>query len=82
VERYTLPRREVEVEAGDGINVRVKVLDTPDGPRVKPEFDDVTAVARRTGRPAHEVARDLHQRALRLVSSDGATEAVTPNKES
>ena len=82
VERYTLPRREVEVEAGDGINVRVKVLDTPDGPRVKPEFDDVTAVARRTGRPAHEVARDLHQRALRLVGSDGATQAVTPNKES
>lgn len=82
VERYTLARREVEVEAGDGINVRVKVLDAPDGPRVKPEFDDVAAVARRTGRPAHEVARDLHQRALRLVSSDGATQVVTPNKES
>jgi uncharacterized protein (TIGR00299 family) protein len=82
VERYTLPRREVEVEAGEGINVRVKVLDTPDGPRVKPEFDDVAAVARRTGRPAHEVARDLHQRALRLVGSQGATQVVTPNKES
>jgi uncharacterized protein (TIGR00299 family) protein len=82
VERYTLPRREVEVEAGDGISVRVKVLDAPDGPRVKPEFDDVAAVARRTGRPAHEVARDLHQRALRLVESDGATQGVTPNKES
>ena len=59
-----------------------RCLDAPDGPRVKPEFDDVAAVARRTGRPAHEVARDLHQRALRLVSSDGATQAVTPNKES
>jgi uncharacterized protein (DUF111 family) len=82
VERYTLPRREVEVEVGEGINVRVKVLDTPDGPRVKPEFDDVAAVARRTGRPAHEVARDLQQRALRLVGSDGATQAVTQNKES
>jgi uncharacterized protein (TIGR00299 family) protein len=82
VERHTLARREVEVEAGGGINVRVKVLDAPDGPRVKPEFDDVAAVARRTGRPAHEVARDLHQRALRLVSSDGATQVVTPNKES
>jgi uncharacterized protein (DUF111 family) len=82
VERYTLPRREVEVETGEGINVRVKVLDGPDGPRVKPEFDDVAAVARRTGRPAHEVARDLHQRALRLVGSDGATQVVTPNKES
>jgi pyridinium-3,5-bisthiocarboxylic acid mononucleotide nickel chelatase len=82
VERHTLARREVEVDAGEGINVRVKVLDAPDGPRVKPEFDDVAAVARRTGRPAHEVARDLHQRALRLVSSDGATQVVTPNKES
>ena len=82
VERYTLPRREIEVQAEEGINVRVKVLDAPDGPRVKPEFDDVAAVARRTGRPAHEVARDLHQRALRLVSPDGATQVVTPNKES
>ena len=82
VERHTLPRREVEVEAGDGISVRVKILDAPDGPRVKPEFDDVAAVALRTGRPAHEVARDLQQRALRLVSPAGATEVVTPNKES
>jgi uncharacterized protein (TIGR00299 family) protein len=82
MERYTLPRRQVEVDAGQGINVRVKVLDAPDGPRVKPEYDDVAAVAQRTGRPAHEVARDLHQRALRLVSPDGAAKAVTPNKES
>jgi uncharacterized protein (TIGR00299 family) protein len=82
VERYTLARRELELDAGDGINVRVKVLDAPGGPRVKPEYDDVAAVARRTGRPAHEVARDLHQRALRLVSPDGAAKTVTPNKES
>jgi len=82
VERYTLARRELEVDAGGGINVRVKVLDAPDGPRVKPEYEDVAAVARRTGRPAHEVARDLHQRALRLVSPDGAATAMTPNKES
>ena len=64
------------------MRVRVKVLDTPGGPRVKPEYDDVAAVARRTGRPAHEVARDLQQRALRLVRPDGATKAVTSNKES
>ena len=82
VQRYTLPRRVLEVDAGGGINVRVKVLDAPDGPRLKPEFDDVAAVARKTGRPAHEVARDLHQRALRLVGPDGAAKAVTPNKES
>jgi hypothetical protein len=82
VERYTLARHEVHVDAGDGINVRVKVLDGPDGPRVKPEYDDVAEVARRTGRPAHEVARDLHQRALRLVNPEGAAQARTPNKES
>ena len=71
-ERVTLPRREVQVDAGDGMRVRVKVLEGPDGPRVKPEYDDIAAVASRTGRPAHEVARDLHSRALRLVSPDDA----------
>jgi uncharacterized protein (TIGR00299 family) protein len=76
-ERVTLARREVEVRTADGEAVRVKVLEGPDGPRVKPEYDDVAAVARRTGRPAHEVARDLQSRALRLVSS----EPVGPNKE-
>jgi hypothetical protein len=39
-------------------------------------------VARRTGRPAHEVARDLQYRALRLVRPDGVTKALTSNKES
>ena len=69
-ERVTLARREVEVTSADGSAVRVKVLEGPDGLRVKPEYEDVAAVARRTGQPAHEVARDLHYRALRLVSSD------------
>jgi uncharacterized protein (TIGR00299 family) protein len=69
-ERVTLARREVEVTSADGSAVRVKVLEGPDGPRVKPEYEDVAAVARRTGQPAHEVARDLHNRALRLVSTD------------
>jgi uncharacterized protein (TIGR00299 family) protein len=70
VERLTLPRRELSVTSGDGTPVRVKVLDGPDGPRVKPEYDDVAAVARRTGRPAHEVARDLHNGALRSLFSN------------
>ena len=69
-ERVTLARREVEVTSADGSAVRVKVLEGPDGPRIKPEYEDVAAVARRTGQPAHEVARDLHNRALRLVSTD------------
>lgn len=81
-ERVTLARRELQVDAGDGMRVRVKVLDAPDGPRVKPEYDDVAAVASRTGRPAHEVAKDLHNRALRLVSPEVAARPVTPNKES
>jgi pyridinium-3,5-bisthiocarboxylic acid mononucleotide nickel chelatase len=76
-ERVTLARREVEVQTADGEAVRVKVLEGPDGPRVKPEYEDVAAVARRTGLPAHEVARDLQSRALRLVRS----EPVGPHKE-
>jgi len=81
-ERVTLPRREVQVDIGDGTRVRVKVLVGPDGPRVKPEYDDVAAVARRTGRPAHEVARDLQERALRLVGPEDAARLPTLNKES
>jgi hypothetical protein len=82
VERLTLGRQELELDAGDGMRVRVKVLDAPGGPKVKPEYDDVAAVARHTGRPAHEVARDLQYRALRLVRPDGAAKAQTSNKES
>jgi uncharacterized protein (TIGR00299 family) protein len=81
-ERVTLARRELQVEAADGTRVRVKVLEAPDGPRMKPEYDDVAALARRTGQPAHEVARDLRDRAFRLVGSEGAARLQTPNKES
>jgi uncharacterized protein (DUF111 family) len=81
-QRVTLARREFEITSSDGTAVRVKVLDGPDGPRVKPEYDDVAAVARRTGQPAHEVARDLQYRALRLVGSEKAARPLIPNKES
>jgi pyridinium-3,5-bisthiocarboxylic acid mononucleotide nickel chelatase len=70
VDRLTLRRRQLEVTSADGTAVRVKVLEGPDGPRVKPEYEDVAAVARRTGQPAHEVARDLHNRALRSLFSN------------
>ena len=69
-ERVTLARRQFEVTSADGTAVRVKVFEGPDGPRVKPEYEDVAAVARRTGQPAHEVARDLHNRALRSLISN------------
>ncbi len=80
-ERVTLARRELHVDTPDGTRVRVKVLEGPDGPRLKPEYDDVAAVARRTGRPAHEVAGDLRDKALRLVSPVEAARLETPNKE-
>ena len=68
-ERTTLPRRELRLEVAGG-SVRVKVLDGPGGPRAKPEYDDVAAAAQRSGRPIHELARDLQTRALDLVMAD------------
>jgi hypothetical protein len=83
-ERVTLVRRQVSVDGGSGTPVRVKILEAPDGPRAKPEYDDVTALARAQGRPAHEVARDLQNRALRLIEAERAraTGPQTPNTES
>src|SRR5262249_14827215 len=81
VERVTLPRRQIEVAAPDGSPVRVKVLDTPAGPRVKPEDDDISALARRLGRPAHELAREVEQRARELVTAPVAGDTATLKKE-
>lgn len=78
-ERVTLPRRELRLEA-EGGPVRVKVLEGPDGPRVKPEYDDVAAAARRSGRPAHELARDLQARALEAIAADRAAKAVAADR--
>jgi uncharacterized protein (DUF111 family) len=66
--RVVLARRTIEVPL-EGGTVRVKVLEAPDGPRYKPEFDDVTAVARRTETPALAVAQRAHDLARR---QDGA----------
>ncbi|MGE5230599.1 MAG: nickel pincer cofactor biosynthesis protein LarC [Deltaproteobacteria bacterium] len=79
-ERVTLPRHEVTLEAGGGL-VRVKVLEGPGGLRAKPEYDDVAAAARRSGRPAHELARELQNRALDLVATRAAGPSST-TKES
>lgn len=68
MERVTLPRRRVEVTTSDGLTGSVKVLETPGGPRVKAEFDEVQAMARRTGRPALDVAREIERQAQALVA--------------
>lgn len=68
-ERVTLPRRQVEVAAADGVSVSVKVLDSPAGPRVKAEYEDVRRAALRMGRPALEVAREI-EAAARVQLAD------------
>lgn len=68
-ERTTLARRQITLDVGGGVTVRVKLLETPDGLRAKPEFEDVAAAARATGRPAHEMARELAARALDLMTA-------------
>ncbi|HET9065800.1 MAG TPA: nickel pincer cofactor biosynthesis protein LarC [Gemmatimonadales bacterium] len=72
-DRVVLPRRELLVEIG-GQSIRVKVLDGPEGPRYKPEFDDVTAVARRSQLSALAVAQQAHDLAR-------AVAGAKPNEE-
>jgi uncharacterized protein (TIGR00299 family) protein len=71
-ERVTLPRRLISVPAADGVPVQVKVLETPAGPRVKAEFEDVRKAAARLGRPAIEVAREIETQARALVAGGAA----------
>jgi uncharacterized protein (TIGR00299 family) protein len=59
-ERMTLPREMVEVTVG-GERVRAKVLAGPDGPRIKAEYEDVVAAARRLGRAPGDVAGDVQE---------------------
>lgn len=72
VERDVLPRDEWHLEGSAG-RVGIKTVHAPGGPRVKPEYDDVVAEARRTGQPAHEVSRRLQEEALRRVRAAGGT---------
>jgi pyridinium-3,5-bisthiocarboxylic acid mononucleotide nickel chelatase len=66
-ERITLPRAEWTIETESGSTVRMKTVETPGGTRDKPEYDDVLAESRRTGRPAHELAREFQEQAGRLA---------------
>jgi hypothetical protein len=68
LERLTLPRRSREVMV-EGEPVRVKVLETPGGVRMKPEYDDVTRAARATGLAALDVAQRARAAAERLEAN-------------
>jgi uncharacterized protein (TIGR00299 family) protein len=70
-DRVTLPRRQIQVLAAEGRPVAVKVLETPRGPRVKAEFEDVRRVANELGRPALEVAREVETAARAQVANSG-----------
>jgi len=62
VERRALARRSGTVTVL-GRSIAVKIVTLPDGStRFKPEFDDVVATARESGRPVREVL-DLASRA-------------------
>ena len=67
-ERATLPRHQVIVQLGPDVSVRVKVLEQPEGIRVKPEYDDVLAAAEALGKPVIEVARAVERDAEALVA--------------
>ncbi|MGH7591238.1 MAG: nickel pincer cofactor biosynthesis protein LarC [Gemmatimonadales bacterium] len=79
-ERITLGRRELTVPGTDHAPVRVKILDGPGGPTVKPEYDDIRAAARQSGRPAHEVAREVADRARAAINGAG-DHGPTTNQE-
>lgn len=79
-QRQTLPRREMLI-ADPGGEVRVKILETSDGPRVKAEFDDVMRAAAQSGRPAHQVAREVQARALEMLGGQSVRLAGTQNQE-
>ncbi|HRZ10064.1 MAG TPA: DUF111 family protein, partial [Gemmatimonadales bacterium] len=64
--------REFEVTTREGSAVRVKVLEAPGGARVKPEYDDVVAAARRAGRPTADIVREVQQQAEARVAREVA----------
>jgi len=70
--RITLARRQVTVRLAPQVEVRVKVLEPPEGSggtlRLKPEYDDVLAAAEALGLPPLEVARAAQRDAELLVA--------------
>ena len=82
MERRTLPRRLITVPAEDGSSIRVKLLETGNGISAKPEYDDIIELAARTGRPAHLLARELQERAMRSEAGEARTASDNPNRGS
>ncbi len=76
IARSTLGREHWTMIGPTGDPVRIKTVFAPDGPRVKPEFDDVVAIARKTGQPAHQLFRIIQEEALHTVRA--AAPAATP----
>jgi uncharacterized protein (TIGR00299 family) protein len=77
-DRTTLARRTIDVPAEDGTTVRVKLSEAPNGISAKPEYDDIIELAVRSGRPAHTLARELQEEAIRLAGGS-ATGRDNPN---
>jgi uncharacterized protein (TIGR00299 family) protein len=82
MDRRTLPRRVITVPAEDGSSIRVKLLETGNGISAKPEYDDIIELAARTGRPAHLLARELQERAMRSEAGEARTASDNPNRGS
>jgi pyridinium-3,5-bisthiocarboxylic acid mononucleotide nickel chelatase len=68
-ERATLARHVVTVTLS-GVSIRVKVLEHPEGRRLKAEYDDVVTAARALGTPALEVARAAEREAEVLLKPE------------
>jgi len=67
-DRATLPRHQVDVRLAPDVVVRVKVVEQPEGVRVKPEYDDVLAAAQALGRAPIDIARAVERDAAALVA--------------
>lgn len=62
-QRWTLPRQTGTVSTQWG-EVQAKRIDTPAGPRLTPEYEDCSRVARKTGQPLSDVYQEVQTRPL------------------
>ena len=69
--RSTLQRHEHRITLQGVGSVRVKVLESPGGARIKPEYDDVLDLAAETGLPAMQIARMAEREAEIILEKKG-----------